>query len=313
MNPRTITLLLNDKCPLRCEHCSLGYSERPGTDRILDEEALRTIIGAIDPKDYDMVVLAGGEPSLIPRLITVATEECRSIGIWSALTTAPIWASSIDSARRFVSQFACLDFLILSYDRYHLNFLKADNYDYASEAASSQGIRVAMNVCYASESDMKELQRSISHLSDVLCAVNWQRVIPIGNAKRLSNLQSETITLEVIGDFEKLPRSCEVGNGVIDTQRSLHACCWASGVKDSPLRFAEDVTISPKSSFDQLERDVAFKSLRSGGLISRLTEDKKLKVLERLHGREFVNECDFCMTMMSKDHNDLWNELFVQG
>ncbi len=312
MNPRTITLLLNDKCPLRCEHCSLGYSDRSGTDHVLDENTLRTIINAIDPKVYDMVVLAGGEPSLVPRLIKVATVECRSIGIWSALTTAPIWASSIDSARRFVSQFACLDFLILSYDRYHLDFLKADHYDNAAEAASSQGVRVAMNICYASESEIKELERSISHLANVLCAVNWQRVIPIGNAKRHGNVQSESITLEAIGDFEKIPRSCEVGNGVIDTQRSLHACCWASGVKDSPLRFSEDVTAAPKSSFEQLECDVAFQVLRSGGPIDQLTEDNKLKVIERLRGCEFVNECDLCMTLMSKDHNDLWNELFVE-
>ena len=65
-NSRSVTLLLNDRCPLRCAHCTVGYSEKKsGSDQKLSAGQIELLIGELDAAVYSMVVLAGGECSAI--------------------------------------------------------------------------------------------------------------------------------------------------------------------------------------------------------------------------------------------------------
>src|SRR5207244_13279539 len=62
---RTVVINLNNRCPLRCRHCALGFSkEYKGTDSPISPAELEDIISSVDPQVSPTILFAGGEPSL---------------------------------------------------------------------------------------------------------------------------------------------------------------------------------------------------------------------------------------------------------
>src|SRR5207253_2894387 len=122
----------NNRCPLRCRHCSVGFSDQyKGNDQRIDADELIDLITAIDPGIYDMVLFAGGEPSLEVALLRIGIAACKTRFLRSAIVTAPIWAVNEEAAKRFVDSVPGLNQIILSYDKYHLEFLKVAHYEMA--------------------------------------------------------------------------------------------------------------------------------------------------------------------------------------
>jgi MoaA/NifB/PqqE/SkfB family radical SAM enzyme len=154
---RTVTINVNERCPLRCRHCSIGFSQAYlGSNRKLRPDEVRRLISAIDTKVYDMLLLAGGEPSLDVPVLRVAIDACKAAGLLSAIVTAPIWAAKESAAEKFLTRIAGVDLLILSYDRYHLEFLDVAHYDVAVRTAVRRGTRVHLHITHSADENPRE-------------------------------------------------------------------------------------------------------------------------------------------------------------
>lgn len=299
MDPRTITFILNDRCPLRCAHCSIGFSEdNLGSGPVMDKAKLQCAIAGLDPNVYNMVVLAGGEPALVPDLVTAAVDACRNVGILSAMTTAPYWARTLDGAHRFLSRISHPDFLILSFDKYHLEFITMDHYGNAVDAARQLGIYLALNICYTSLEDRETSYLRIKDLEQYFTGINYARVMPKGNALDLEEVSAESVSINSAQDLERLPRSCLAGNAVVNRDFELHACCWSGDIPASPLRFSQDASLAHEVR--SMETDTIFLRVHSHGIIDSLSSDDKTRLLKLIHGKRFVNECDLCVSMMEQ-------------
>jgi organic radical activating enzyme len=238
---RTATLNVNRRCPLRCRHCSVGFSEhRPVDNRKVSLDEIEHIVGALDPSVYDMLLLAGGEPSLDVPLLRKSIDSCRARGLLSAIVTAPIWATKQSTAERFISQIAGLDLLILSYDRYHLEFLDAANYETAVKAAVKGKIAVNLHISHVGDDEPEELLRQVAEIRP-LVKISTAQVVPVGNAAGDADLAMESVPIRTDEDLERLPRSCVLGNVLIEEHRAVHGCCWSTTVPGSP--FSISVTL----------------------------------------------------------------------
>lgn len=298
MYPRAVTLILNDRCPLRCAHCSAGYSENHlGSALVMDEASVQRVIAALDPAVYQMVVLAGGEPALVPDLVSAAVEACRKIGIWSALTTGPYWGSTPESANRFLDRISTPDFLILSFDKYHLNFIEVKHYKNAADAAIARNIRVALNVCYTSLEEREAATKEIAPFEDRLAGIHYARVMPVRNALGLEDFFAESVQINSLHDLENVPRSCEIGNAQVRLDFELHACCWSGQIPASPLMFSKDITRRP-ADLRAMDEDRTFQQVLARGVIDSLSDGSKADLLESVRGQRFVNECHLCISMM---------------
>ncbi len=306
MDPRTITFILNDRCPLRCAHCSVGFSDdHLGSGPLMDKAKLERTIASLAPNVYNMVVLAGGEPSLVPDLVTAAVDACRKVKILSAMTTAPFWARTLDGAHRFLGKISHPDFLILSFDKYHLDFITMDHYRHAIDAAREQGIYVALNICYTSSGDREAAYLQIKDIEQHLAGINYARVMPKGNALDLEEFSSESITINTEEDLERLPRSCSAGNAVVNRDFELHACCWSGDIPASPLRFSNDASVPQEVR--SMDAHPIFQRVCGGGIIDGLSPGDKAELLQLVHGKHFVNECHLCITMMQQK---IWTRFF---
>jgi Radical SAM superfamily len=144
-----LTILTSNTCTAACGHCTVHSSpERTGR---LD---LKTITKAIDDlhnrSKLDVVVFAGGEPTLIREDLFEAIAHCDYKGIVTRVVTNASWAVTDHAARKMVRRFreAGLAELNISADDYHLPFISFENVKRAWRASKNQGfVNVAIANC----------------------------------------------------------------------------------------------------------------------------------------------------------------------
>lgn len=305
---RSVTIKLNNRCPLRCRHCSVGFSETyKGDGYKISAENLARTIAAIDPAVYDMALLAGGEPSLDPPLIRVAIDAARHAGLLCAIVTAPVWAATAATADRFLSRVDGIDVLILSYDEYHLEFIDVAQYRRAIEAAAKTRVTIVVHIVYTEEMTRDRLR---AHLEDLAPLVHFHesRTVAFGNAADPKNVPMKYVAVHETSDLARIPRGCVLGNSLIDEQGSVHGCCWSRSVPESPFSAALDEA-GMGAAMARLEERPAFQSVRAHGFLDGLTEHGREALVERFRGQEFANECDICLKAMVGAPAEIWGQV----
>ncbi len=304
---RVVTILINERCPLRCRHCSVGFSESySGSGYKMDSDSLVSTIEAIDPRVYGMVVFGGGEPSLEPQLLRIGIDACQQAGLHSGIVTAPIWASTPATAVKFLDKVQGLTNLILSYDYYHLDFLKFSHYENAVLEAVRRGILINVNMTYGDESEIQPLLDSLAPLRSSILHVSTTRAVPIGNAAQKGNVNVQFVTITQVEDLERVPRTCLIGHAYVDGQRRVHGCCYSSIGESSP--FSSLAGVPAKVAFPQMEANPAFQAVLKRGFIDSLSQHGKELLFEQVRGLQFAVECDLCVAAMSKRCKPVWDD-----
>jgi pyruvate-formate lyase-activating enzyme len=327
-------ILLNDRCPLKCTHCSIGYSDTyAGTRATFEEDQLTELVDAFVNDGFDLIAFTGGEPTLVPRLLRIGLKAAQERGVRSVVVTAPVWAKSLAAAEKFLTGLPHLDVVVLSYDRHHLAFLTIEHYTNAVTALHAVGATATFNVCYSRGEERAELHASLQRIYPDLQAlpknlsgvstqlnmsweqarnlmrmrlskgpfVNFERILPVGNGTSLPEVFSEAVTLESIEDFDRIERSCNVGNNVaVDTKFNLHACCWAPIIPGSPLSFERDPAAAFAASLNKMDSDERVCGLKQNGLIGSLTADEKERLLVSMRGKPIINECHLCHSALAR-------------
>jgi organic radical activating enzyme len=310
-NLRALGIILNDRCGLRCKHCSLAYNENyRGTGWKIEESELRKVILSADANIYGSVVMAGGEPALAPELLCAGIQACKEKGILSSVVTAPVWARTPKSASDFFRRMAGLDVVMLSYDVFHLEFIELDHYLNAIRAAHAAGVCVFVNVCYSNSQEKDELLQRLDGVRELIHHIQLQPVLPFGNAAaNVESLGLERQTINHAEDISALSRSCVAGNSLLNRDGSFYACCWAGKVDNSPLRYRHYQGLGFQFTSLAMELDPPFQALRKAGFIDSLSSEAAAKVVDLVRGESFVNECDLCVRLMRENSGATWRSL----
>ncbi len=292
-------LTINDRCPLRCRHCSLGFDgDYSGTRRELSARDITGLIEGLDTDVYDSVCFAGGEPSLSPRLLEVGIDACHAHGFRPGMVTAPVWAKSREAAGSYLDKLPQFDFIILSLDNYHLEFLPIAHYENVVSAASARGVRTVILSCVSSSKEQAELSAMTRHLRTRVFHT-FQAVVPVGNARTQVETHSTVLTDRV--SLLSISRSCSIPTTtVVAIDKDVRACCWATCEDESPLRFSADLGRGIAGAVRAVADDPTVRRLGEVGLIGSLSEEGQQAVVDELRGRSFVNECHLCIELMSR-------------
>lgn len=305
---RLVTIFINKRCPLRCKHCSVGFSESfHGSAFRIREDDLVGIIAGIDPTIYKLVVFGGGEPSLDPSLIKLGVDTCRNSGLLSGIVTAPIWSSTPRRAKEFLDKVKGLTDIILSYDYYHLEFLKFTHYENAVREAYHRGIRVGVNITYSDETEKQPLIDSLAQLMFGIAYLGTSCAVPIGNASLQEKIAMSYVTINTLGDFDALPRACLLGKAYVDENLQIHGCCYSCTGEDSPFSCHSQGRPVGKV-FQEMEKSPIFQSVLKNGFLESLSPLGKQLLLNRVRGQRFGTECDLCVHTMTKDASAIWQQ-----
>ena len=303
---RSVAININTRCPLKCKHCSLGFSESfHGEQSSLSADDLSSMIAGIDSSVYDMVLLAGGEPSLNPDLIWTGIQAAKQADLLSSIVTAPIWASKAPAAQRFLDKIPGLNILILSYDDYHLEFLSRSHYRNAALQAMARGMQVVFQIAYTTEDQKSRLVGSLDGLRDQGAHIHTMRTVLVGNAST-TDLDVHYHEVKDAAGLEQIPRGCVLGNAFIDESFGVHGCCWSTAAEDSPFSMKSCGRESLGKQFRQLEDDDVFQTVRRHGLIDALTDEGRQLVAQQVRGEKFGSECDLCIRLMRQEAAAVW-------
>lgn len=305
---RTVSININERCPLRCRHCSLGFSEtNHGGATKWTAQDLTSVIGHVDPALYDMILLAGGEPSLDPDLIRVGVDAARRAGLLSSIVSAPIWAARPSAAERFLAKVEGLDFLILSYDHYHLEFLTHDHYLHAAAEALRRGIRVVFQIAYTDDGERQVLEETLAGLKAAGCFVHAMRTVMVGNAVQ-SARPRQAVDVREADDLDRIPRGCVLGNAFVDRKFAVHGCCWSTAAPASPFSIRTGGQTDVPAAFAVLEGKAVFQAIRTSGFIDALSDRGRREVAALVRGERFASECDLCLRCMRDETAHVWSD-----
>jgi pyruvate-formate lyase-activating enzyme len=308
---RTVTILLNQRCPFKCRHCSQGFSASyRGGKEPLKPAVLRKIIRAIAASNYKLALLAGGEPSLNPELAALGVRECAKAGLTSAMITAPVWAKSAESAGAFLDKIAGLNLLILSYDQFHLESLSFAHYKNAAAAAFKRDIPVEIATMYLNETDRKRQLASLKPIKRYLASVTALPVVAVGNAAALGTSGRKTVKINSEKDLNKLPATCSAGKvSYVDPKLKLYGCCWSAYGGSSPFDLPPRAGETLAARFARLERIPAFRQLLRKGFLNSLSPRGREYAAAAVKGGEFCTECDLCIALMRQGRDRIWQEV----
>jgi hypothetical protein len=310
---QSVTIDINRRCPLSCAHCVVGFSPAyTGTPWRIDPAVLVGMIERLEPSLCGTVLLSGGEPTMDREVIREAARVCAEVGAEVGIVSAPVWASTAESARRLFDAVGRLDALVLSYDQYHLEYLAYRNYEHAVREAVARGTAVVALICYSTEQERQSLEDSLHSLRPLLKGVTSMRVFPHGNATRPGVIQDDdAIVLNDVGDLDRVPRSCTLGAAVVDSRQRVHGCRWSVIAERSP--FVREMRSSAlDEALRDLEQDPRFRAMRTPGFLDALTAEGRDHALARLKGQAVTQECEVCVRMMSDDAARLWEDGLVQ-
>ena len=303
---RVVTVMINERCPLKCRHCSIGFSEtNKGSGYRVTPEDLVHIIRGIDPKVYDVVLFAGGEPSLDPALVKLGIDTCRDSGLAAAMVTAPFWATTEASTKRLLDQVEGLSRLLLSYDYYHLEFLKYSQYENAAREAAARGMKVDIHISYSKEAEKQSLIASLESIQS-LVYIDPMCTVPVGNAAEPGRVELEYVTVNSVKDLDAISRCCFLGHPLVDSKFGVHGCCWSSLGEESPFSFAGNGK-GLRATFGEMEASPIFQSVRQHGFLGALSSRGREALVEQVKGQQFCNECHICIAAMKKGSNEIWN------
>jgi MoaA/NifB/PqqE/SkfB family radical SAM enzyme len=149
LTPNMLTILTTNTCTASCGHCTVHSSpQRRG------KLSLNTIVKVIDELHsigtLQVVVFAGGEPTLMKETLLDSIAHCDMLGITTRVVTNASWATTDYAAKKMIRKLreAGLAELNLSADDFHLPYISFENIKRAWKASKGQGfVNVAIANC----------------------------------------------------------------------------------------------------------------------------------------------------------------------
>ena len=285
-------------CPASCRHCSARSD--PSTQHTADVAMLEKWVTAISSMpELEWIGVEGGEPFAAPAQLEVILRIAAAHGVQRSVLTNAYWAKDEHRAREVLSNYPKINFLIISADEFHDEFIPLSRVVAALRAAQGRVDRLGVQMCMGPE--YQSFREKFDRLAGTELLENIEIIeTPLQYIGRAVDTQ----IMEQPQDSHELPDSiCHfLGTPVLREDGTLVACCQQDAVlsKQPNLfqlgnlnRFAADELLSGVDS------DVYFQTLRVFGP-KRIAQ----VAVERGWGWEPKsylqgNVCELCMHLAS--------------
>jgi len=315
--PTMLTVLTTNTCTAACGHCTVHSSpQRRG--RLSLETMTRVIDDLHEVSGLQVVVFAGGEPTLMKGSLLDAIAHCDARGIPTRMVTNASWATSDYAARKMVRTLreAGLAELNLSADDFHLPFISFDNIVRAWRASKGQGfLNVAIANCYGPQSKITPdfIRRELNEpdievrFDDQGSQTQPRAVSKDGSTYMLSNglLQRIGRAREHVGDDDlfypssqaQLDMACPwaIRSAALAPSGHLVACCGIEAAGNEVLDFGEVLTQSPSSVAREAALDLLVNAISTIGPYRLLQLAQALDRSRTVTTRErYASMCEAC-------------------
>lgn len=208
------------RCNVACRHCVANEDIEDvidvGRDQLLDW------IEQIAESGIKSIRFVGGEPFLVLPDLVIWIKRIKELGMESTVVTNGFWGRTKESARKVLDQLSELDNLIISSDKFHLEFIGADIVKNVIEVGLQYGKNIIMNITYIEKSDIQYMMKLFGSYQDRI-------IIQMVKTMPFDGPESKKITKHCyFRNPLRTSKFCWIGNYFINANGDVFACCQSS-------------------------------------------------------------------------------------
>ena len=296
-----VGLLLTKRCNIECSHCWFESGPNQSAQMTL-EEATDYIDQAWEIPTVEWVSFTGGEPFLLPGMLTKLIGYASEIGLYTECVTNCFWAETEDKAETRLRELvdAGLYAISLSSDSFHQRHIPFERVRNCYEAARRLGLKITI-MCAAARSSALRIG-NISQLlggkgihimgkgrpkAPVSALAVETGFIPVGRGASIPH--EEWLIGE--GPVEGPCRDVLRDIGIDPSGKVLPCCSAASRVEYAMLGYAKEERLA--DVIERASRRPVFKALSTDG------PSELAKQLGLWRKGSYVNRCHLCYEVLS--------------
>lgn len=224
-----LLLTLTQRCPLQCAHCSTA-STMAGDDP--EPAPLVRFVGSFSARDRpEVIMMTGGEPLLLPDLVTELAETARRAGTRSALLTGAFFARQNPIPARLQRAAQAVDHFSASIDTFHERQVPRSDVFRLLRSVLDWGVPVSLHAVGSGSDDpyladlTLEVRRTFGDRVPML--VNTIR--PVGRAA------AWTTARPLVADLHEVLPCAMAAWPVVTHDGTVLACCNQDAVDRRPV------------------------------------------------------------------------------
>jgi len=293
----SVAFHLTDRCNISCAHCM--PESGPACHATMKQTELAAWLEELVAIGLTRkICLTGGEPFIVPELLSVATQLAKRAGMECAVMTNASWGASVGAAKRLLRRYEGITKIGISTDRFHRAFVPIQKVRNVIAACRQLGKTVLVRAAYLGNVE-QEIEETTELLAESACQLTdfeAQPVLHLGRARR-TFARHELFEMPAQG----LTDVCRVADTpVVTPNGKVFACCGPSMTMhpDSQLQLGDLRKHSMREIMDAAEQNTALQFIRSigpRGLLEAVTGQGATVVLEQRP----QHICELCIACFS--------------
>ncbi|MCL2718858.1 MAG: radical SAM protein [Lachnospiraceae bacterium] len=215
----TLYISITNRCNIKCRHCSDIEMDLPDAKQADVIEWIKQIANS---KSIKRVSFLGGEPFLCFNELINYIKFANSLGLLTTIVTNGYWAQTEEKVDSILRELAGLDSMIVSSDKYHLEFVDKKIVDNLINGCIKNNIDASINITAANKNEGEEIKSLYMNSYSKSVFINISPMFFYGAAK---NLEIEKFNYfyqpQLLKDY------CEIRSHTIDCEGKIYACCAA--------------------------------------------------------------------------------------
>lgn len=281
------------RCNARCRHCIAQDDEPEMLD--VKEEDLMKWVDEIHACGMKTIHFVGGEPFLVQKTLVNVIKHMGELEMFAGVVTNGSWAKTKEVGISILNEMPDLNFMIISCDKYHLEYIDIELVKNAIEAGLATNKFIVINTTYIGKDDIDHIQ---SLLKEYKNKIMFQTV----KAMPFHGEESKKITkYEYFQMPTRVSKFCGIGNYFIDCYGTVYTCCQAS--RSLNTRYLELGNLNEESlvTMDQrMKSKPVFQFIQKNGPrgILKIFMDSPWK--EELEHNTYACSCELCHELLDR-------------
>lgn len=279
------------KCNAQCRHCVANNIRKMSADA--SEEDVLEWIEQIHECGIQGVHFVGGEPFVVRQSLNTYIKKLNELDMFAGVVTNGLWAKTIEEGIAVLEEMPGLDLLIISSDKYHLEYIDASIVKNAIEAGIATGKFVVINVTYVESSEVKEINQIYKEYRDKIL-IQSVKAMPFDGEDSQKIKRSQLFKTP-----SKVPTYCGIGNYFVDNNGSVSACCQSSRSKNTKCFYLGNIKekrlLELQRSFISGDIYRFFKKYGPRGLVEIFLQSN---FSNELIDKQYTSACEICRELM---------------
>ncbi len=291
-----VTMHITGRCNIRCKHCFEssaigGHINKVFTDAKREDvfNWLRQIAAA----KCTGVSFVGGEPFLCLYDLIAYIKYAKELGLQTTVITNGYWAESSESVDKMLDELSGLDSIVVSSDKYHLEFIDIETVDNLVNGCIRKNVQVSIHVTAASNREGMEIKSLYTN--------RYSKPVQVLISPMFIWDSPHKIEVEKINFMEHpnlLKSHCNVNSPVVHADGNVHMCYGSLMLQTASKEFFKLGNLAEETYENMMKmrnESLLYQFMNKYGPSGLAKIIKKSNLKDKFSEMEFSKDCQMCV------------------